>query len=130
MSAKGDLVAKQKRLRALQANPDDRHHGTNTGYTYGCRCSRCRYAKHTAADKARMAAQQREQLARLEADLLVRRPYVDPFAFDEHRDAWETLPADDSFAFFLATVGPNQFSKDEMWMYVQMKTALMEGVAA
>lgn len=30
-----------KYLREMQENPDDRRHGTLSGYTYGCRCERC-----------------------------------------------------------------------------------------
>ena len=28
-------------LAELAADPDDRRHGTQTGYAYGCRCERC-----------------------------------------------------------------------------------------
>lgn len=32
-------------LARMRADPDDPHHGTPTGYNYGCRCERCREAK-------------------------------------------------------------------------------------
>lgn len=40
------MLTKAKYLAALNANPDDRRHGTTTGYGYGCRCERCREANH------------------------------------------------------------------------------------
>lgn len=59
--------SRQKRLAEMKADPNDRKHGTYTGYTYGCRCDRCvevgrsksrafnarRRAKQTAQQKTR-----------------------------------------------------------------------------
>lgn len=40
-----DLKAERaEHLARLNANRNDRQHGTINGYTYGCRCDRCRYA--------------------------------------------------------------------------------------
>ena len=39
----------------MSSNPDDRRHGTYTGYTYGCRCDRCKLAKRKRNEA--MAAQ-------------------------------------------------------------------------
>lgn len=36
----------EKRLREMQNDPNDRCHGTPTGYKYGCRCFKCRYASY------------------------------------------------------------------------------------
>lgn len=33
-------------IAEMRADPLDRRHGTVTGYNYGCRCGRCRAAKH------------------------------------------------------------------------------------
>ena len=35
-----------RRLSALGADPAHPMHGTATGYRYGCRCDRCRAARH------------------------------------------------------------------------------------
>ena len=32
----------KKSLAEMQANPEDPRHGTLAGYTYGCRCDRCK----------------------------------------------------------------------------------------
>lgn len=77
-------------IRAFKENPDDKRHGTPTGYKYGCRCDRCkeagiadarerkerkrerdfaRFREENAADKKRrraasIAKQKREAAAR------------------------------------------------------------------
>ena len=47
---------KQSRLAQMLADPSDKHHGTTTGYGYGCRCGRCVKAKsdYTARVKESM----------------------------------------------------------------------------
>ena len=35
-----------RRLAELRADPGHPMHGTMTGYRYGCRCERCRAARH------------------------------------------------------------------------------------
>ncbi len=35
-----------RRLAELRADPAHPMHGTMTGYRYGCRCERCRAARH------------------------------------------------------------------------------------
>lgn len=35
---------KRRNLEMMRANPGDPRHGTWTGYSYGCRCDRCRAA--------------------------------------------------------------------------------------
>lgn len=32
---------RKKHLKAMLENPDDKRHGTRTGYLYGCRCEKC-----------------------------------------------------------------------------------------
>ena len=39
-------ACKARRLARMADDPDDELHGTPTGYDYGCRCDRCRAAKH------------------------------------------------------------------------------------
>lgn len=36
------MRTKSEHLAALNENPDDRRHGTSTGFAYGCRCGKCR----------------------------------------------------------------------------------------
>ena len=43
--------SKAEHLSDLKANPNDRRHGTSTGYSYGCRCEACHEA---AMEKQRM----------------------------------------------------------------------------
>ena len=43
----------QKRLKEMQANKDDRAHGTTTGYLYGCKCDRCSQAAKEYRKKIR-----------------------------------------------------------------------------
>lgn len=33
--------------KEMEANPNDPRHGTKAGYSYGCRCERCRAAKRS-----------------------------------------------------------------------------------
>lgn len=49
-----------KRLAQMKADPGDRCHGTKTGYSYGCRCDRCRGAYR----EARRAAYREERRLR------------------------------------------------------------------
>ena len=39
-------------IDAFKANPDDKRHGTRTGYMYGCKCERCLEAGRTYAREA------------------------------------------------------------------------------
>ena len=41
-------MSKPKYLAEMLADPADRRHGTVTGYSYGCRCRRCREARAAA----------------------------------------------------------------------------------
>lgn len=52
--------SREKRRAEVLSNPDDRAHGTKTGYDYGCRCDRCREALH----KVRAAQYQSMKAAR------------------------------------------------------------------
>lgn len=45
-------------LRQMQEDPEDRRHGTVTGYSYGCRCEACRQA-HSEHEKSRRRQKQR-----------------------------------------------------------------------
>ena len=46
-----------KRRREMEADRDDRSHGTFTGYKYGCRCFRCRLAAHDAYEARKEAVE-------------------------------------------------------------------------
>lgn len=37
--------SRRKHLNAMLNDPEDKRHGTGTGYNYGCRCDRCKAAK-------------------------------------------------------------------------------------
>ena len=36
----------KKYLEKLKENPNDKRHGTRSGYVYGCRCDACKAARH------------------------------------------------------------------------------------
>lgn len=42
--AKTEKQFRAERLAEMKADPNDRSHGKLTGYTYGCRCAKCRGA--------------------------------------------------------------------------------------
>lgn len=54
---------KQSRLAQMLADQSDKHHGTTTGYGYGCRCARCVKAKsdYTAHVRESMTDEDRER---------------------------------------------------------------------
>ena len=41
-----EYCCRVRKLSALRADPESPMHGTMTGYRYGCRCERCRAARH------------------------------------------------------------------------------------
>ena len=41
-----DKKSAKKRLREMLENTTDKSHGTITGYSYGCRCKKCRAAEY------------------------------------------------------------------------------------
>ena len=47
-STERSTACRARRLALMERNGRDPLHGTVTGYNYGCRCIRCRAAKHTA----------------------------------------------------------------------------------
>lgn len=55
-------------LAVMRDDPCDPRHGTAKGYNYGCRCERCRAAKHeryeTRYEAARRARWEREKRLR------------------------------------------------------------------
>lgn len=57
----------EKHLEDMIADPNDRRHGTVTGYKYGCRCERCRAASREARNKG--AAMERERRKGVLADM-------------------------------------------------------------
>lgn len=51
----GNYREKVKRWLEMACFPDDRAHGTQTGYRYGCRCARCMSAHAEHIEKQRNA---------------------------------------------------------------------------
>lgn len=52
---------KRRYLAEMEANPKDPRHGTNAGYTYGCRCHRCCVAQKAYwTNRARYLRKRRE----------------------------------------------------------------------
>ena len=43
----------KQRLAELEANPDDRRHGTKTGVNLGCKCRACKRERYRMADEKR-----------------------------------------------------------------------------
>lgn len=41
-----EYECRKKALQEMSADHGDRRHGTISGYSYGCRCERCRKARH------------------------------------------------------------------------------------
>lgn len=124
VQTKRDYELDAVRLRVLKHDPADERHGL-TGYRYGCRCLRCKAGKRTYGRWAKARAEQRRAHEQFERDLQTRHPYVDPFAFDEHRDEWEDRESDQSFRFFLNNIKPQHLSRDEMWLYIQAKAGVV-----
>ena len=58
-------------LARMEADPSDPHHGTPTGYNYGCRCDRCREAKRATymTEEYRARARQRWRMREAERRL-------------------------------------------------------------
>lgn len=51
----------KKALAEMRADPEDRRHGTRTGYNYGCRCDGCRAAVREASKERRRREKEREE---------------------------------------------------------------------
>lgn len=49
-----NVKSKVKRLLEMENDRNDRHHGTWTGYSYGCRCGRCKRAARERNREHRM----------------------------------------------------------------------------
>lgn len=58
---------KDSYLARMQRNPDDRLHGTNSGYQYGCRCDKC-VQHHREYEKKRKAHNRRKMKAMVEQE--------------------------------------------------------------